>query len=383
MTLKEALKRSRGVGPGFHMLRHALSLTILFHHCRVMVVGSVANQTYEKGLLTAELTYGQVAVELLRPGLFALIGIFFALSGFLIAGSAVRNPDIRIFFANRALRILPALSVEVTLSALILGPAVTTVALSEYFTHQDFFRYFGNIVGLVSFTLPGVFESNPWPDVVNGNLWTLPPEFWCYFFMLLLMVGGLLLRPRVLTALIICCLIISTLLNMYDPSSFVVKANPTHFANWYIVMLFFFGIAFYLNAKHVILHPLLFVASGIAYYLLTMMSHLGPLSGVFLTYCMVYVGTKPFPIFDKFVKVDLSYGIYLYGWPITQTVIFFTLPLLVGQGNLTKVAIIFPVVLILTCAFAAASWNWIEKPALSLRKVLLRTPSSAVRSRSV
>lgn len=343
-----------------------------------MVVGPIANQTYEKGSLTSDLTSGQVVTELLRPGLFALIGVFFALSGFLIAGSALRNPDIRVFFANRALRILPALSVEVTLSALILGPVVTTMALSEYFAHPDFLRYFGNIVGLVYFTLPGVFDGNPWPSVVNGNLWTLPPEFWCYAFMLVLMMGGMLLRLRLLTGLITFGVLALTLLNIYDPVFFNIKANSTHFTSWYIVMLFFIGIIFYVNASYIVLHPAMFISCGIGYYTLTMVNQLGPLSGVFLTYCMVYIGMIRFPLFDRAMKSDLSYGIYLYGWPISQAVIFFALPLLVGASNSLKVAVIFPVVLVLTCAFAAASWKLIEKPALSLRKLLLRVPSAKV-----
>lgn len=48
----------------------------------------------------------------LRPALFSLVGMFFALSGFLVTGSAFRNPKVKVFFANRALRILPALTVD-------------------------------------------------------------------------------------------------------------------------------------------------------------------------------------------------------------------------------------------------------------------------------
>ena len=99
--------------------------------------------------------------NLLRPFVVALLVTFFALSGFLVTGSAIRTRTIRQFFANRALRICPALSVEVTLSAIVLGAIFTVLPLQDYFSSAGFFRYFGNIFGFVEFTLPGVFKNLP------------------------------------------------------------------------------------------------------------------------------------------------------------------------------------------------------------------------------
>ena len=77
-----------------------------------------------------------------------------------------------------------------TLSALVLGPLLTTLPLSKYFTDPQFFRYFGNIVGWITFYLPGVFQQND-PPIVNINLWTLPSEFDCYVITAALMSFGL------------------------------------------------------------------------------------------------------------------------------------------------------------------------------------------------
>ena len=77
---------------------------------------------------------------------------------------------------------------------------------------------------------------------------------------------------------------------------------------------------------------------------------------------------QSFPFFDRFVKKDLSYGIYLYGFPITQATILLLLARLPGDSSLFKFLIIFPVVLGLTVLFATVSWNYIEKPALTIRK---------------
>ena len=378
-TLEDALKACRGIGPGFHMLRHLLSVVILAHHCRVAVFGTGSGDSYEKGIAftgagVAQLTRGQLVVELLRPGLFALVGMFFALSGFLVVASALRNSSIKVFFANRALRIAPALTVEVTLSAVVLGPLFTHFQLEQYFSDYQFFRYFGNIVGHVAFELPGVFVGNPWPAMINANLWTLPAEFWCYFFMLCMMVTGVLLHRKRITIAILAACAVAVLLAFYDPAGFSIRQDTTHFTEWYIVMMFFFGMLFYINAARVPLNPWLFMAAAAGYYVLTLLNQLGAASGLLLTYCMVWIGMQGFPLFDRLLKKDLSYGIYLYGFPITQAVITLVLPHLTGVSRILCFALIFPVVLVLTGLFSSLSWDYIEKPALGLRKHILREP---------
>jgi peptidoglycan/LPS O-acetylase OafA/YrhL len=385
-TLASALNRHRGIGPGFHALRHVLALAILTHHCRVATFGVHFDDTYAKGaaltISAAErLSSAHLVVELLRPALFALVGMFFALSGFLVAGSALRTMNMRVFFANRALRILPALSVEVLLSAFVLGPLVTSMALSQYFSDGRFFRYFGNIVGEVTFQLPGVFAANPWPATVNANLWTLPAEFWCYFLMLGLMASGLLIRRRQRRWMqigIVAAAILWMALDVLDPSEFTIRSGATHFTPAYIVVIFLFGVLFFINSDRIILHPLLFAASGLAYYLLTLYNVLGPLSGVFLTYCTVYLGMMPFPSIDRLIRVDLSYGTYLYGFPITQATIFRLLPFMAGWSAVARLGLVLPIVIVLTVAFSWVSWTCIEKPALALRRRLIREPSPLV-----
>ena len=76
-----------------------------------------------------------------------MVPAFFALSGFLVTGSALRLRATVPFLTFRFLRILPALFVEVTLSALVLGPLFTRLPLAHYFSDPQFMRYFGNIAG--------------------------------------------------------------------------------------------------------------------------------------------------------------------------------------------------------------------------------------------
>jgi peptidoglycan/LPS O-acetylase OafA/YrhL len=346
----------------------------------VATFGVHFDDNYAKGAAltisaAGRLSWGHLIVELLRPALFSLVGMFFALSGFLVAGSALRTMNMRVFFANRALRILPALSVEVLLSAFVLGPLVTTMTLSHYFTNGMFFRYFGNIIGEITFQLPGVFTANPWPTTVNANLWTLPAEFWCYSVMLAFMASGLLLRRQWIRIGIVSALILWILLNLLDPTGFSIRAGTTHFTPKYIVAMFLFGVLFCINSDRIILHPSLFVASGLAYYLLTLYNVLAPLSGVFLTYCTVYVGMISFPSIDRLIRVDLSYGTYLYGFPITQATILVLLPVMTGWSAVSRFGLVLPIVMAVTVGFSWLSWTYIEKPALALRRHLIREPS--------
>jgi peptidoglycan/LPS O-acetylase OafA/YrhL len=97
---------------------------------------------YLKGHLLenySELSTMEFVIELLRPGLYALVGAFFILSGFLVAGSALRTRHAGQFLWYRVLRIVPALAVEVTLSALLLGTIFTQYILKDYFTDRTFF----------------------------------------------------------------------------------------------------------------------------------------------------------------------------------------------------------------------------------------------------
>jgi peptidoglycan/LPS O-acetylase OafA/YrhL len=66
---------------------------------------------------------------------------------------------------------------------------------------------------------------------------------------------------------------------------------------------------------------------------------------------------------------DYSYGIYLFNFPIQQSLVHW-FPALREWWMLLLVAT--P----LTILFAAASWHWIEKPSLKLKNRFLPKPSA-------
>ena len=152
---------------------------------------------------TVGVSYGveaQIAADLgrWRPVLTSFVPMFFALSGFLVAGSLERSKTLGVFLGLRALRIAPALVCEVLLSALILGPALTLLPLHDYFSDPQFYQYFLNIFGDIHYQLPGLFLSNPLPQTVNGQLWTVPFELGCYIFLTALAILGVFRNRKLL-----------------------------------------------------------------------------------------------------------------------------------------------------------------------------------------
>lgn len=347
-TIGDALKEHHGIGPGFDQIRAALAVSILFWH-------------------SFGLTYGEAWVRSIPapfPQLVAMaLPMFFALSGFLVTGSALRTNHLKIFLTFRALRILPALIVEVSLSALVLGTMLTTLRLSDYFTSGEFIEYFGSIIGRVRFALPGLFETNKVPLIVNGALWTLGAEVICYVAIALLMLFGYLQRRKVVLAFVIAyiamCIGVDAI--HQDP---VREILPTKS----LVLCFLIGNLIFLYRDRI---PLNFGCAVFAFLVSLPIIALAQYNPRFkvavypavagISYVVVFLGLKKLPTLPLFRNGDYSYGIYIYGWPIQQSVLY----LFPDHRNWW---FNFMISLPLTFAFAAASWHFVERPFLSLRK---------------
>ena len=69
------------------------------------------------------------------------VALFFAISGYLVCQSWVRDPSPMRFVVRRALRILPGLGVVVMLTAFVLGPAFSSLSAQEYFADKRTWSY--------------------------------------------------------------------------------------------------------------------------------------------------------------------------------------------------------------------------------------------------
>ncbi|MBI1891545.1 MAG: acyltransferase [Burkholderiales bacterium] len=343
------MEQNGGAGPGFDALRIGLSLCILWYHG--------TQNAYGPG-------YTSHVPAFLYPVILALLPMFFCLSGFLVTGSAVRTRSVPVFLTYRGLRIFPALAVEVTLSALLLGPMVTSLPLADYFSGREFWEYFGNIVSIIRYTLPGVFTDNPVPHIVNVSLWTLRPEFYCYVMMAFFMFSGLVYKRLWYTLAFAGATAALTILNIADGFG-----APTSTFPWHVILYYFFvGIFFFHWKEYVPIHFSVFVAAAALSYFMLPVRGLSYVVALPLTYCIVYLGMLKVPRLPLLQNGDYSYGIYLFHFPIQQALVYF-FPVL------REWWLLLPVAAPLTVLFAAGSWHWIEKPSLGLKKRLFPTPS--------
>lgn len=348
-TIGQRLERYRGIGPGFDFLRVALAMLVVLNHSFLLLDG---NFDYIN-----------------KYGLWYVFGVvvpmFFALSGFLISGSAQRL-KLKDFILNRSLRIVPALAVDIMISALIIGPLFTAFSLHDYFRGNDFHRYFGNIIGYIHYQLPGVFLHNPLARRVNGSLWTVPLEIGCYILMSLLMLtGSLKSKPRTVFAciaftVIFCALHIfpwpfakGSMLGNYLGNFFSDRGSVLYFN-------FLAGILMFVCRGSIPYSGKLALASvvliGISQYVHDV--YFFTLSTAYLT---VYIGLTEIPKLPLYSRGDYSYGIYLYGFPLQQALIC----LFPHKFNVITHYLLSVVLVTFVAMF---SWHCIEKPVLSVRK---------------
>lgn len=290
--------------------------------------------------------------------------IFFVISGFLVTSSLQRRSDFS-YFKSRILRIVPALVGVSLFDIFVIGPAFTELTLGDYFRSPETWLHLHNpMVFPIYGNLPKVFDHHLVPGT-NGSLWTLPLECGFYVILPLLSVLRLLGRRMVLVVLggLGAAYVAGTLyfgLGWPSPGP-VVWTGALAYPVLRFGLFFLAGSAFWIWRDRVPLSGGL--ACGLLLFLFMMAKT--PAAGFAYIACFPYLVlyaalARPLP-FDIGHKIgDLSYGVYLYAYPLQQAAI--ELFGLRGQALLLG-AIVTPV----ACLLAYLSWRMVERPILSLR----------------
>ncbi len=333
----------------FNLIRLLAAYAVLISHSFVLVTGLGSDEPF---MATIQYSLGGVAVD-----------IFFVTSGFLIAGSLLRLPGFLKYFRARSLRIFPALIVNNLVIVLLVAPLLTTVSLSEYFSDHKPWRYLWDnstvvLHGMYHF-LPGMFTNNPFPDVVNGSLWTLNYEVTAYIALALFWAISVYLfkRSQKVMAFLVIALTIAALVLFYRS-----KLGQIESSNSYRLYFFFFsGASLFMLRKYIVLKHS-YALAGFAlvaisiYYAPAFHYVYTPLLGYLTLYC-AYVPGGFLRKFNHFG--DYSYGVYIYAF-ITQQSLRFLYPGITTWQMILSASFI-------TIACAMLSWHLIEKRALTYK----------------
>lgn len=247
------------------------------------------------------------------------IWVFFAISGYLLPPSWERRPHLGRYAQARIVRLVPALAAVVIASAFVLGPLLTTISRREYLVHPQTWQYLNNILLKPTYSLPGVFVDNYYPHAVNGSLWSIPPQFLTYALVPLIF----LLKFR---GLRITAWLGIFVLAHFDHATgqlgeIVVWGNSVSQALTAIALFAAGALLRELNIKLnlvaafaalTVLIGVPFALPGTQYLLLT----------ILLPYIVLTVGMRSWPILRSANKLpEISYGVFLVGFPIQQGVI--------------------------------------------------------------
>ncbi|WP_191057930.1 acyltransferase family protein [Geminicoccus harenae] len=350
-SVGEALAEAGGYAPGFDVIRHVAAFMVLLSHAVPISSGSNAHEIVFR-FSGGHATLGKIAVA-----------VFFTLSGFLVMQSANRSSTWWHFLLKRISRVVPGLLCVVMISAFVLGPLVSTDSILGYYRNPATWDYMRLAVFLpADGDLPGVFRTNPYPSTVNGSLWTLRYEMACY----ILLTGVAFLYPfrhlpHVVSATLAAgtCLVLAVLANREALQFPTVVADLAPLASF-----FFMGAVLYSFRYQVVL-DLRFAAGSLLVLLVSLGSAsfnlLGPTA---IAYIVVWIGLKvQSPVFLK--RSDLSYGMYLYAFPVQQFIQLHWSP----TWYINVLLSLGP-----TLALAYLSWTYVERPMLTRARRWLLQP---------
>lgn len=329
-----------------NLIRIVAASAVLVSHAFALTTGDEMREPFRA---STGLSLGQFAVA-----------IFFGLSGLLIARSFDRRQTIAHFVSARVLRLWPALAVVLVLTAFALGPVISSLPLGQYLTSGQTLAYVPRNLSLAfryDF-LPGVFTSNPDGTSTNGSLWSLFYEVACY--------GGVVaagylgaLRSNWRFTLFLALVIAGHIWS--------VAAAPAGGLLYRLDVMGFVGFPFALGmATYVWRERLVIGLAGIAAVWLLVAGLWGTAwlaSAIMLAliYTCLWLAFVPKGAALAYNRIgDFSYGVYIFAFPVQQTLI----AIWPGHGAFTNIAVSGAITLLL----AFASWHLVEKRAIALAR---------------
>ena len=291
---------------------------------------------------------------------------FFTISGYLIYKSLTTSKNVWSYLGKRALRIFPGLLVCLIL--VVFACSFVYSGDGNYWTQKESYTFVLSnfLLYPIQWDISGVFDSNP-ISTVNGSLWTLPYEFTMYIILILLLLLRNDLIKKVLVVIIVCALLLKNTIFAYNfNNTDIFYLNVTlfsRFAQYFAVGVFLQMISlssWSKKIKNIITVISLLLSVGFIVLKIT------PLAMLCLSIMFILFGEMCCEkIYDLIHKVgDLSYGTYIYAFPISQILI------VTCNSNSLSPTMLTILTILIVLPIAYLSWRFIEKPALALKRYL-------------
>lgn len=291
------------------------------------------------------------------------VAVFFFLSGMLVCNSLVTKKNVWAFIWARFMRIYPAFFVMLIISVFFIGPLFSTLNTEQYFTSEGTWRFFfRNLILNIQYHLPGVWEDRL-NIGVNASTWTIPVEVGCYICLLFAFVSCNKLKINhwafFTLAIVFSIIPIKWLLPIIGIGYTVVdQIDIFCFATGAILAVYKEKIILDKNLLGMVLLMcvLIWRCENVICYLYP----------VVVSLVLIYA-TSTKPLLELHLKKDISYGVYIWHWPICQ--------ILYTYLNNINVYIFFIIVVVISACIAYISAIFIEEPCIDLgRKLGTRKP---------
>jgi peptidoglycan/LPS O-acetylase OafA/YrhL len=331
----------------FDFLRFFFASLVIFSHSYPLATGTEDAEPLRVAT-AGQLTFGSLAVD-----------CFFIISGFLISQSWTNQPSIRSFLEKRVRRIYPGFIAATLIGAFVISP-LFSIHGGAGIDLEFVLKYLARTARLLPTTPGTAFETNPARDIVNGSLWSISYEFWCYVGVVFCGVVGLLAKPRRMLMLLVAAIAIAftfAYLHLSPGGKWlgVIFGYPPFWAR--LLPYFLVGMTFFAYRHSIVLThrgaAVCVAMLTIAAFAPNGMIFVLPWAAAYLIFWFAYL---PLPRLQRFGKHgDISYGIYLYAFPVQQMLMF-------RLGSRLDEYTLFLLAWAMSIAAGAASWWVIERP---------------------
>lgn len=302
-------------------------------------------------------------------GGWAVVG-FFVLSGFLITRSRVRT-SAGTYLVHRIARIMPAFIVCLVVTAFVFAPLALLLqgqGLGGFLSAQvtPFEYVWGNIALYIHhYSIGTTLSAVPYPDAWNGSLWTLYFEFFCYVIVWVL--GSLAIYRRSI-GFVAAIWVVSVGLRLVTGLGVTAGLDGDFVQLARLFPFFAAGSLVYFVVERWGLNRLIGIASiPVAAVLMVFVPIVGgQLAAPLLAYALLWLSTvirQPAWI----ARNDVSYGFYIYAWPVQQLT-------LIAIGLSLGFAGYLAVTIVVTFALAWLSWMLVERRAMLLARPAGHSP---------